>query len=746
MFLPRLLIVSLSLGILAAHGASSSLRPRIDALPESTAAERVKKAALTVAAERLASLEAAGGDAATRAAEIEAALGQPAEGFLAPAKDKPNLSVLRQPAFTEGNPFIDQLVRGAGEFLKTQDAEWPVRDSGECLFGSATSQGEYNPRTAAARMDALFWLFANPASPLKDDPAVLKPLLGRLLAYCDAIQHSEELRGGQGIYDDFAITPASTVLREFAALYPGLVLPSDRQLVNDAMRTAGEKIHAHVKRHFDNHDEGYANIDIAMSLQLLNFSLFLGNAEMKETSLGLLERVGKAVLPDGGFHYIWNQNESVGYHDVIVEFLGRMHEISGEEEPLRILKATEWYGPVSAAPIAEYWTAPSWKHTWNSELRGTAGGFQVASATENPFVRGILNPPDPTNLRGWTHARAPVAWYRKDIAPQPVPDRVLFPDRNIVGPRGRFGAFNYAATLRDLPTTEPGHATLVGAMTTTPSFGLNAILMGAGPRVFVGSNREEVRSWAFLTSGMKSSQVLSRKAAAFAASYDLARFGSSKKGPTVPARGQQLWLMLEDRVVGLLRIEPTEGDATDSFEGVLRLGTGGTVSGPPQELRQTDDGAYAYGDLVVVPHGHNFAGIETAVVPFRIPRFPITEIQWRGGEANVRWWVVEVRPHDAPPARVEIGNPDSQAPGFLVSTGERTWVVTANFGAEPARVELPVPTGRATFFTPDAAPAAELPALLPPGQVLLVVAGGGDDDHLPGWASYQDMIKALRKP
>ncbi len=744
MFLPRLFLAIFSLGTLTALAADTAdgLRVRVDALPETTAAERVKKAALVVALERLAGMSSP----SPRAAEIEAALVQPAEDFAKAATNAPNLSVLRQPSVTDGNPFIDHLTRGAREFLETPDAEWPVRDSGECLFGSATSQGEYNPRTAAARMDALFWLFANPASPLKGDPAVLKPLLGRLLAYCDAIQHGDELRGGQGIYDDFAITPASTVIREFEALYPGILLPSDRQLVRDAMRTAGEKIHTHVKRHLDNHDEGYANIDMAMSLQLLNFGLFLGNAEMKETSRQLLDRVGKSVLPDGGFHYIWNQNESVGYHDVIIEFLGRMWEISGEEEPLRILKATEWYGPVSAAPIAEYWTAPSWKHTWNSELRGTAGGFQVASATGNPYVRGILNLPDVGNLRGWTHSRAPIAWYRSDITPQTVPDRVLFPDRNIVGPRGRFGTFNYAATLRDLPTSEPGHATLVGAMTTTPSFGLNAIVMGVGPRVLVGSNREEIRSWASITSGMTSSQVFSRRAAAFAASYQLARFGSSQKGPTVPARGQQLWLALEDRLVGLLRIEPTEGDPTDSYEGVLRLGTGGTVSGPAQKLRQTEDGHFAYGDMVVVSHGHNFAAIETAEVPFRIPRYPITEIQWRGGEGSPRWWVVEIRPSDAPPVRVDIGNPDSSAPGLLVAAGERTWVVVTNFGAEPARVELPLPAGRNTFFTAGAAPSAEPPATLPPGQVLLVVSGGGDSDHLPGWSSYQEMIKALPNP
>lgn len=733
------LLVLLSLAPAGRAASVSALGERIKGLPETTAAECIKKSALSVAVARLAS--APQSDA--RFGELEAAIERPAPEFLRTPENHPGISVLRVPEVVAGNPFIEHMVAGARSSMAVPDVDWSTAPGAGPLLGSATSQGEYNPRTTASRMDALFWLFANPSSPLKGDPEVLKRLLGRILAYCDALQSGQDLRGGQEVYDDFAIAPASIVIREFATLYPELLLPSDRKFVQDAMRSAGEKVHTHAREHFDKREAGYANIDMAMSLELLNFGMFLEDPAMLETSRKLLDRVGKAVLPDGGFHYIGNQNESVGYHDIIVEFLARTHEIAPDGKALDIIKATEWYGPVSAAPIGEYWTAPSWKHTWNSELRGTAGGFFVAGLTGNPLVRAIVGKPDVEDKKSWSRSRAPVAWYRNNLPTAELPDGVLFPDRNIAGPRGRFGRFNYAITLRDIPTDEPGHATLVGAMTTTPALGLNAILMGVGPRVCVGSNREDPRSWAYLTSGMKSSQVMSRTAAALAASYDLAVFGSSTKGRVFPARGQQLWLALEDRLVGLLRIQAADGDPGDSYEGVLRLGTGGTVAGEPQSLRRQDDGSFAYGDLVVVPHGQNFASIETPVVPFRLPRFPITEIQWRGGGGNPRWWVVEVRPKDALPAQVDIGNPETDAPGFLVTVADRSYVAVANFGAEPARVELPLPPERTTFFVPGAEPTTKLPDLLPSGQVMLVAASRREADHLLGWRSYEDMFHAL---
>ncbi|MDX6765215.1 MAG: hypothetical protein SFU85_00330 [Candidatus Methylacidiphilales bacterium] len=731
----------------------SDLSQKIQSLPEQTPAEKLKKVVLMVACERLGSCPANDNRASVMATEIDAALAMPAEPFGTPASSARNLSVLRPPLTPVNNPYLDRLMAGARSSLAQPDVAWPVADT-EPLFGSATSQGEYNPRDTAAKMEAFFWLFANPASPMKGDPEILDRLLQRLLAYADALANFSEIKGGQSVYDDFAISQAAITLREFTRLYPGLLLPSQKALIDQAMRTAGDKVMVYSAGHREFHTKGYANIHLAMSLELLNFGLYLEDAAMLEASRQLLYAQEKAILPDGGTHYIWSQNESCGYHDVIAQFFAQIHEISGDPQPLAWLKRLEWYGPVSIGRMAEYWTAPSWKHTWNSALKGIAGGEHVAGATGNPYVRGILGEPDPKpkDLRRWEQARIPVAWYRRDVKPLPLPDAVTYPDRNIDGPRAWYGRFSYAATLRDIPEDEPGHATLLGALIAQPDFSLQTFLMGVGPRVRVGAKADDPRSWAGLTSGMRSSRIIGRSFSAFTATYEMATFGSSQKGKLSGWNGRQLWLTLPDRLIGWMAVDPIKADAPPAdLQAVIRLGTGGTVNGPKQTIKSLGPNEWSYGDFVVRVLEQNFAKVEPKLVPFRLPAFPTTEVTCEVASAKYAWCLVEVKPAWAQ-ERAEVRHllQPQEAAGFSVSlAGKRYWVA-GNPGASEVTVQPPRTAGKAALFlSSQSAPAVPgpngEPLKLAAHATAVLVENPSPDEQLPGWENFQQIL-AQKKP
>lgn len=699
-----------------------------------------------VAVERIALAREAG--LVEMAAELENDLAETApRDSIEEASPQP--SVLRVPLETQGNPFLDLLVQAAQQELEKPDFSYPIPTPDNPVFlGGGSPRGHLNPRDTAGRMDALLWLYANPASPLRGDPEVLRRFLRRAHAYTDAMLLPGEKRGQQ-IYDDFAMAPASVALREFAVLYPELLLPSQRRRWDAAMRQAGNAILSHTRNHRSDHARGYANIDVTKAFQLLNFGLYLQDEEMLEEARGLISALEGAILPDGGTHYIWSQNESCGYHEVIPHYLARFHEVSGDTLPLELIKRLEWYGPVSCGPLAEYWTAPSWKQTWNSHLQGLGGGHFVSTVTENPWVRGMISTPSAGNvdLRSWFSLRAALPWFRKGLPAHQLPDGITYPDRNIDGVRAWYGRFSYAATLRDLPVDEPGHATLVGAHFTEPDRSLGAILMGAFPRVQLDENSDEVRSKAWLTSEMSSARVISRNASALAASYELATFGSSRKGALSGWQGRQIWLGLPDRLVAWMDLSRRENArGTFGAEIAFRFGSGGTVGGPTRSLESLAENEWKYGGAILRVLESGECRVETAVVPFRVPRYPISEVLVRTDPVNGGRALVEIRQAESEPAtKIEHLESDGLQ-GFSIKLGNRLFLVAANFSTSEARLGIPGGDEKTSIWISGAqAPVRALSeCAVPPGGVAMVVQSPQESDHLAGWKSYQEMIESQK--
>jgi hypothetical protein len=747
---------ALALGLAAAsfagaHSARaadpSELAARVDNLPAATPAEQVKKAALAAA------LRQAGNAALNRPpardtllAEIERACGADPAPFTATSPETTHIAVVRPIPAPSGNPYLDRVVAGARTELAT-----PLTS------GSASPDNYTNARETAWRMESYWWLYANPASPLHGRAEVIGRLLDLALGYIDAINTSgASTRHGAAFFDDFAIGPASAVLREIPARYPGLLLPEQKTAWDAAMRFSGNQIlRAAADRKGD-----YANIDVAIGCELLNFGLYLKDEAMLEKARFLIHAQDKNRLGGGGFHYIWNQNESAGYHGTVVDFLARYHEITGDATAADLIRSSEWHGP-GMGRIIDFWTCPSWKHTWNQNVGTPTGREPVIALTKNPYVRGLVDPAKASQGKWFSQIR-PALWYTPGVEPKPMPDRYTIADPDTEGVRAWYGTFTYATTLREIPETEPGHTTLVGGMVTTPDFRLKQALFGVCPRVRIKSQPSSgadysPQAWAWLTSGLRPARIAARHASVTAGAYRLHAFGSSRKGPMSDWAGAQLWIGLPDRLVGIAEVRPS-GTSAQAYEvnGVIRFGFGGTALGEKAELRPEGDGRFRYGDWTAVIHRSTFASTQPETVPFRRPQAPVSEIVLRdersaesGGRIDYPGdrpyaFVAEIRAGSGPDATVEqLPGPDRLF-GLRVQLGEKTYVAWFNAGETPQSVEIAAPAGTSSLWrSGDAArPTREgiKTVEIPPGAACLLVGSPDDADHLPGWKSFEAMV------
>ena len=754
-----------------------SLIPKVAALSGEGVTGQVK-AVLTVALERAkACLEAGDSkDANDLINDVEATLAKKPESLVVPSTQTNTISAIRTPMKVEGNPYIAKLVAGAREELNKPDKPFVKNTPTVNTFSGLSVEG--GSRSAGDEMQAWLWLYANPASPLKGDPKVLERYLRVASAYADAIdvhgalslavpvgQKSSENAplAGQGIFDDFAIAPASCALREFSQLYPGLLLPSQKALWDRAMKTGGAVMWLKAK----DRQGTYANIDLALAFEMLNFGLYLDNKEYLEKSRFLYEAQERIIWPDGGIAYLGHQNESANYHNSDTRDLARIYEVNQDPKILELLKKTEWYAPVTCGKRGEFWTVPSWKDTWNDANPIWTGGESVAALTGNPYLRGMNDQliARQKDLKGWQAGRLGLPWWRDDVKPLPLPDNYTVIDRNIAGPRAWYGRFNYAATTRPIPENEPGLATIMGAQVIEEDGGMGNVLMGVYPRI--RENKQELSkdgkynrsAFAWRTYGLKSAMVTGRTFSAVAGTYQLQQYQSSQPGKPVDWTGRQLWLGLPDRIIGLVEISASkEGATAIDVEGVLRLGTGGTVNGKATKIEQTGTNSWKYGDLSVIMIAHNGAKIETPEVPYRLPKFPNTEIRvldekGAAGTATpsaypssfTQWFLVEIHPSwvTTTVSAVRIEEPKGIL-GFDADIEAKRFRLLFNPGETDLSCQF-VAVANSSLHDSTAGLVSPIPSSLnlKPQELAVLVVSPDKEDHLQGWTNFQEMLGQL---
>ena len=576
------------------------------------------------------------------------------------------------------NPFGQSLTDAARPMCR-HAASWPKGRAGYRAFPRA-----WTMRRMAYQLHAAAWCLTTPDCPLRHDTTLLHSALSRL----DLIAHQHTRgdfnidrladRGYDGNINRFCLAPALDAWWRLRRAYPDLLPPAKQRDIQRGLhrlvefqvnnygkrRLAASDDHAGVKP-YPNMDAHYLLI-VTLAERLLpdDPSWRATLRRHRDAFLALMER---AVYPDGGFAYAGRQNECIAYHHLNVAYLARYWQLTGDHRAKDLLRRTLPYYPLSIEPagIAESYTDAAWKHYWNPpEASGPGvltGLFRdgrhkwIAQACGRRFGYGD------------DHAAAIAAdcWRSSaPIAPIAPPDNYVRHDRNIQGPRGRFGRWSFAINGRDYGPGEMGKDTFLGCMVAEPDVS-EAPLGGALQLVGVGVRTPGTASdIAWHAADERLSTRISRRRATLGVTYRLSHFATAgKPGEPMPWRGVQQWWLDEQRAVGLVEIQPDDdahcvekrpNQSTDSEYCFGRI-----CLGMYSELQRLGPSRFRYGDLLITLHAHNFARIETSPAdpwPDCPPeRARGRQILLRDGEPPAgsscprrRFFLVEVRPIDAP--------------------------------------------------------------------------------------------------
>jgi len=486
---------------------------------------------------------------------------------------------------------------------------------------------KYNDsREVGELLQRLHWLLVSPLSNYRYDPELFRRFLHLVYAtsddyktYCYAVGGSV-LPGGtsNALNDWFAISELSYDWR-IASVSFGQFLPATLlQQMKDAALVAG-------KLHYETlapaiFSGNYANRDVSYAEVLMHTGMFLNNQKWIDFSKQIVDSMLMANLyPDGAHSYIWHQNESGSYHAGNNTSLAKIWAVSEYQNAWDCLAKGANYElmTIEGSGVPEYYTVPAWKTTWNG-IPGFSGE-PLLGITGNPWLKTKFD-----NYRTGSTAPYNIPFYRTDIVAKPIPDNCLVYDRNIQGPRGRYGRFSYSATTRNVAgtgsTNQPGLQTVMGTMQTRPygtsttKDNLDGAVMCMHNKVHVNAgNTTEWDKWAYMLSNVKSKVCVGQTASAVTASGTLQYQGAGPTGRNTDWSSYQQWVTLPDRIIGFFEVYPTGSSAAAyQVDGRVRFtyGRSGTMY-PKSIKKEIDQKQYAYGKYRAFIHGHDFQTIYT---------------------------------------------------------------------------------------------------------------------------------------
>ena len=731
------------------------LTQKVSALPTATASESLKKATLLLAIEQASNCFEA--NLPDRANELLADVQQALPLPIGKEKiDPATLKFLPPLKVTKGNPHLNAIYAWAKGQIDKPDIPWKKSTPLFNVFKGTDK--DYGTREEAIKMGTLFWLVAHPQSEYRNNPELFIRLMRRAHAYIDAYD-VRTTAYKDNLNDFFAFGPALYAWLAIDQVWPDLILPSQRAQWNRVITKARDfwlKTYNEGKLDLRYPMGKYANRDLGFANILLNVGLLTKDQTCLDAAKFLIDSQEANLYPDGGWAYIGTQNESCGYHDADVTLLTRYYLVTGYDKCREMLARSQWYAVLSLEPamVADYWTAPSWKHTWNGSV--STGMEVVASLSGNPYLRWLIDKKIAGKKEGGNVDPLEAMFYRNDVRPTSVPDNYTVIDRNIQGPRGRYGRFSYAITTRVPNENEPGKITLAGAMITDKnaksSYPLEVVLMGAMPKVFtkVGNKTE----WAWLTHHDKNAVIMGRGYSAISSEYGLQTFGSSSKGKEIPWTGCQEWICIKDRMIGLLEVAPKGAQNAIDVSTNFLFGTGGTAGGPEQPKTNIDPLTYKYGEMLLKVHETSFkthSAIETKIrvkkgyeIVFRDSTSQNT-ISKRFNPDFSRYCLVEIKP--------EWSNGDLQAKrlsqvngvsGLEVRYQNSVWTLYHNRSKETLKIDLPkTRKGQTTTLhteTGISVVSSTSYNLLPDARVL-VVTSADPINHEKGWDNIEQMLK-----
>jgi hypothetical protein len=587
-------------------GAGTDLAALVTALPAQTESEQLKKAVL-----RWALQESAWERSQGRSDEAGQLLSD-VQGSLNQSLDKPGETPANIfPAIPDfdKNPVAQDAVQTAEKLI----AEGVSTDP-QALVNAPSGPGDYNNHLTP---DALLLAetLCHPQSPLRGDPRIIPVMFHRFeTIYRNVAPGSKNLA-------NFGYSPNITEMYlVIKKAYPGLLLPSRQREWEASLLANSEaimKLRADIFR-TGKPGTAYPNADVKYISALAYASEIFPRPDFLETALAGEKLMSTAIYPDGGWAYIGEQNENYTYHGIDITETARLLALTGDPTAKANLAASRWYLPLSIEPpgVAEYSMSPSWKHYWN-ETKGGPAAMTICGLFDDAANQRVASF---EKLHGdWILA----SFYRADVKPAPSPDNYFVYDRNIQGPRGRFGAFSFSGTARMMPHEDRGKSTYAGCMKlyapgqvpagSQAAYPLDGALDMAGSEVMTEPGKPGVE----LSREETTVATVGSSLAAITSHYRLAPY----HGPAIDWTGDQAWLFTPQRLVGLVCLTSRHDQDDFGANGLIDfIAPLPAKNAAPPAFQFTGANTFLFGGLVAHVLATDYGRIEPVRLQDRVVR------------------------------------------------------------------------------------------------------------------------------
>lgn len=584
----------------------------VERLPETATEQKLKKAALKWAIE----------DAQ---ASLDAGLGTSAKGVLVDVQDhlakeigsraEPPQALLPPVTDFDNNPYAQGALGRASSVLKSRTL-YKKGDEGYRQIDNAWTFSSLGNNVYAGA-----WALCCPDSPHAADPDLLVRVLRLMQVIFQNHRDGDFNPGRQAIYGSdpninrFCFVPTFEAYLLLAATYPDLVLPSKRAEWLASAQVATEfQIETYGVRAKNEPPECYyANMDVHYMLMLELAARMFHSPRYHEEAERFLKLTADALYPDGAFSYHGFQNECFVYHQINVAHLARYWQLTGSELARDTVVKSRPYYPCNVEPggVPEYYTDCFWKHYWSGA--SPIGPEIVAGLTGCPQNRRIAKDELRWEKPDSYYAIYAATLYRPDIQDQPLPDNFLIYDRNVEGPRGRFGRWSFAGTTRFFGAGQQGKDTFVGGLVgdePTRRYPLNAALQVVAnqyrlePRQPDEGNCRRWRECRYLSQDERNAVTIAAGFATLTTRYRIQNVAWGGKSTLTDWAGNQQWILTPNRLVGVLEIEPLSDQQAYSIHGRIRFGL-------EKQIERKDAASFQYGALICRLHEHNYADVVT---------------------------------------------------------------------------------------------------------------------------------------
>ncbi len=598
----------------------------------------------------------------------------------------------------DGNPVVKDFLQRLRAKVLEPDLRFPKGPEG----GHARTAEGWAFIVRANELLKLVEAFCHPQSPLRDGPTLIAPILRRLAFF------AEYMAPGGPVLGDFG--PCGTIADAYLILTtcrPEIIPPSVRNGMDDGIQNNAHLIIFKNPLWFQPPSATtpcLVNSDVNLVLALAIAQRLFPNPAFADAVQHGLAYIEPHILPDGATNYVEQQNECPSYHATAIRSLVRTAQITGDSRPLEMVKRLRWYYPlsVSSTGVAEWSTAASWHHYWNTAT-GSDCAAVLAAILDCPHNQRVANLAN-SGIGGdlWQ-----ASYWNPNRPAAPWPDHFTTYDRNIEGPRATYGTWSTVGTTRKTHDKR-GKSSYVGCVIESgkkENWPLDAALQDAGMEIRLDPAKDsdtEHRGRITLANGEPiTTCAVGDHASALGAVARLGAYGQ----PATDWTTRQAWLFTPERLVGLIELELGSETRAAGIFGSLFLVSGRGSWGIRKELQNLGHGEFTYGNLSIIFHEHDFTSFAHEYTDVmggamnqsdgqKSCRLLLLDPAAASGEITTypagtrHFYLVELRPTFSPPANITHPALPAGLLGFDVRDGSGSYHIAFN----PSAVAITVAT------------------------------------------------------